>query len=78
MDRLRAFPPNRLAPCFPATSDRRSQRPGYDNVAIMRGHDLGTIGVVLPPGREVPDAATIRARIGAFFDAPSPQPESRH
>ncbi|MBV8651689.1 MAG: sugar ABC transporter ATP-binding protein, partial [Alphaproteobacteria bacterium] len=47
-------------------------------VTNPRGHDLGTIGVVLPPGRDMPDAAAIRARIGAFFDATSPQPESRH
>ena len=32
-----------------------------------RGHDLGTIGIVLPPGRESPDAAKIRTEIQAMF-----------
>jgi ribose transport system ATP-binding protein/rhamnose transport system ATP-binding protein len=33
-----------------------------------RGHDLGTIGLVLPAGRPPPDADAIRARIASVFE----------
>lgn len=32
-----------------------------------RGHDLGTIGLVLPPKREIPDPAHIKSEIEALF-----------
>jgi ABC-type sugar transport system ATPase subunit len=45
-------------------------------VTSPRGHDLGTIGIVLPPGRDLPDAPSIRARIATLFEANSTLLES--
>jgi ABC-type sugar transport system ATPase subunit len=38
-------------------------------VKSPRGHDLGSIGVVLPPGLDLPEAAAIQARIATVFEA---------
>ena len=37
------------------------------DVKGRRGHDLGSIGIVVPPDREPPDAAAIHTAIETLF-----------
>jgi ABC-type sugar transport system ATPase subunit len=65
----------RIAAALRARSDRFVRDPSSELAALTvpvtspRGHDLGVIGIVLPPGREPPDAAAVRAEIGTLQGA---------
>ncbi len=38
-----------------------------------RGHDLGWIGLSLPPGASIPDAQALSARMATLFEIPKPE-----
>jgi hypothetical protein len=65
----------RIVDALRARSDAFVREPGSGLASLVvpvtspRGHDFGVIGIVLPPGRDLPEAASVRAEIGILYGA---------
>jgi len=53
---------------FVAEADGRSTL--LTRLSNRRGHDLGWIGLSLPPGSRLPDTASLSARMAGLFETP--------
>lgn len=58
----------RRQPGMVAEEDGRSTL--LTRLSNRRGHDLGWIGLSLPPGSKLPDAKTLSARMASLFETP--------